>query len=432
MTGLIAIRRPSAIALLLAAVVLVACGGDDAEATAVPAAPAAQPTVAPAATDVPPSPTRVVTEEYDYGSGVAPSSNDHEIEIASSSNAELGDIPTDSKGMTLYIFDRDAEGVSNCSGGCLDKWPPLKVGDTVTVEGEVSASIGTIDLADGTKQVSVNGFPAYYFAGDSAEGDTAGNGVGNVWWVFNPDGSPQRPAKVGLAENEALGSILVDGTGLSLYIFDRDVEGVSNCSGGCLDKWPPLLAEYGTAALGDVTATLDTITRDDGAVQVTVNGFPAYYWAGDSAGGDTAGNGVGNVWWVFNPDGSPQRPAKVGLAENEAHGSILVDGAGLSLYLFDNDAAGVSNCSGGCLAKWPPLLAEYGTAALGDVTASLGTITRDDGAVQVTVNEMPVYYWASDASEGDTGGQAVGEVWWLLDAAGDAIRNKLPEASAGY
>jgi predicted lipoprotein with Yx(FWY)xxD motif len=54
-----------------------------------------------------------------------------------------------------------------------------------------------------------------------------------------------------------------------------------------------------------VTAELGTITRDDGTVQLTVNGFPAYYFAADSAAGDTNGQGVGDVWWVFGADGEP-------------------------------------------------------------------------------------------------------------------------------
>lgn len=170
-------------------------------------------------------------------------------------------------------------------------------------------------------------------------------------------------------------------------------------------------------------ATVSTITLADGTQQVTVNGFPAYYWQGDSAEGDTNGHGVNNVWWVFNADGSPQRPAKVGTAEHSALGTILVDDGGLTLYLFDNDTAGVSNCSGGCLANWPPLLTDYSPVAIDDVTAAVGTITRDDGTMQVTVDEMPVYYWVNDAVPGDAGGQSLGGVWWVLDVAGSAIRN---------
>jgi len=87
-------------------------------------------------------------------------------------------------------------------------------------------------------------------------------------------------------------------------------------------------------ALDGVDAVVGTITRDDGTVQVTVNDFPAYYYRDDAANGDTLGNGRGSVWWVFNADGSPQRPAKVGLAENAGLGNILTDGAGRSLCIF--------------------------------------------------------------------------------------------------
>ena len=79
------------------------------------------------------------------------------------SSGGSGEILTDSNGMTLYIFDRDTEGVSNCSGGCLNAWPPLIVDEAPTAATGVTADIGTITLADGTMQVTVNGFPAYGF-----------------------------------------------------------------------------------------------------------------------------------------------------------------------------------------------------------------------------------------------------------------------------
>jgi len=343
--------------------------------------------------------------------------------IGVGTDSDLGSILVDGAGRSLYIFDRDTEGVSNCSGGCLGAWPPLLTDGEPVALGGVDAVLGTITRDDGTLQVTVNDFPAYYWQNDANAGDTLGHGRGSVWWVFNADGSPQRPAKVGLAENATLGNILTDGAGRSLYIFDRDTVGVSNCSGGCLDAWPPLLTEYPPAPLEGVEATLGTVTRDDGTLQVTVNGMPAYYWQNDANAGDTLGHGRGSVWWVFNADGSPQRPAKVGLAENATLGNILTDGAGLTLYLFDNDEVGVSNCSGGCLANWPPFLTVYDPVGLEGVEATVGTITRDDGTLQVTVNGMPAYYWVSDAVSGDTDGQAKGGVWWVMDSSGAAIRS---------
>ena len=218
-----------------------------------------------------------------------------------------------------------------------------------------------------------------------------------------------------------LGEVLVDSAGMTLYIFDRDTEGVSNCSGGCLTAWPPLLTTGSPTAGQGVQASLGTITRVDGTMQVTINGFPAYYWQADVNPGDTSGHGVNNVWWVFNADGTPQRPAKVGLAEDPELGTVLVDGAGMTLYIFDRDTEGVSNCSGGCLAAWPPLLTDYAPVGLRDVTAEIGMITRDDGTMQVTVNGMPVYYWQNDVSPGEALGQGRNGVWWVLDANGGAV-----------
>ena len=112
--------------------------------------------------------------------------------------------------------------------------------------------------------------------------------------------------EVTLAVGETqLGEHLVDGEGLTLYLFDVDEPGVSNCTDDCLDAWPPLTVD-GEPTLGEgVDAELvDTIERDDdGSIQVTYDGLPLYYWAGDAAPGDVAGQGVEDVWWVVAPDG---------------------------------------------------------------------------------------------------------------------------------
>lgn len=108
-------------------------------------------------------------------------------------------------------------------------------------------------------------------------------------------------------------------------------------------------------------------------------------------------------------------------------GTILVDGAGMALYLFtkDTQGSGQSTCEGECLAAWPALVGDP-EAGEGVDPALLGTITRSDGTTQVSYNGWPLYYWVKDSAPGDTTGQGVNEVWWVLDANGDAI-----EASAG-
>jgi predicted lipoprotein with Yx(FWY)xxD motif len=101
------------------------------------------------------------------------------------------------------------------------------------------------------------------------------------------------------------GTILVDGkTGMTLYTFTKDVKdsGKSNCTGGCLETWPALTVAAGGTPTGGtgVTGTLATITREDnGALQVTYNGLPLYFFKNDKAPGDL--NGVYENWETVAP-----------------------------------------------------------------------------------------------------------------------------------
>jgi predicted lipoprotein with Yx(FWY)xxD motif len=105
-------------------------------------------------------------------------------------------------------------------------------------------------------------------------------------------------------------------------------------------------------------------------------------------------------------------------------GDVLVDTEGMTLYMFDPDAQGDSTCYDDCATAWPPLLVDGDPAAGDGVDAALlGTTERTDGTVQVTYNDWPLYYWAQDAAVGDATGQAVNDVWWVLDATGEPIRD---------
>lgn len=119
----------------------------------------------------------------------------------------------------------------------------------------------------------------------------------------------------------------------------------------------------------------------------------------------------------------------VSVSESADFGPILVDGEGMSLYVFlaDTQNGGTSACGAddGCVTEWPPLGSE-GAPAAGEGLdgALLGTITRDDGTMQVTYNGWPLYHYAGDAAPGDTNGQALNEfggVWYLVSPAGEAI-----------
>ncbi|WP_428647065.1 COG4315 family predicted lipoprotein [Roseibium sp.] len=92
----------------------------------------------------------------------------------------------------------------------------------------------------------------------------------------------------------AEGEILTDAKGMTLYTFDKDTAGMSNCYDACATNWPPLVAADGAAAEGDYTL----VTRKDGTMQWAYGGKPLYLWIKDKAPGDMTGDGVKGVWHV--------------------------------------------------------------------------------------------------------------------------------------
>jgi predicted lipoprotein with Yx(FWY)xxD motif len=86
--------------------------------------------------------------------------------------------------------------------------------------------------------------------------------------------------------------VLTDAAGMTLYIFDKDEPGVTNCYDTCAEKWPPLFADAGATAEGDFSI----VERTDGTTMWAYKDMPLYYWVEDTAPGDTTGDGVGGVW----------------------------------------------------------------------------------------------------------------------------------------
>lgn len=112
-------------------------------------------------------------------------------------SAALGSIVTDAKGMVLYRYDADSPrpSVSNCTGGCAATWTPVLTGTgSVTLEGVDQKLVTTTTREDGSQQVAIAGWPLYRYTKDTFPGETAGQGVGGLWFVVTPSGGKATPA----------------------------------------------------------------------------------------------------------------------------------------------------------------------------------------------------------------------------------------------
>jgi predicted lipoprotein with Yx(FWY)xxD motif len=113
----------------------------------------------------------------------------------------------------------------------------------------------------------------------------------------------------------------------------------------------------------------------------------------------------------------------VQLASSDQFGSILTDAQGRSLYMFEHDTTSKSTCNEGCAPTWPALTVT-GQPIAGDGvdSALMGTSVRDDGTTQVTYAGHPLYMFSGDTAAGDTNGEGIGGIWFLVSAKGDAVQ----------
>ncbi len=106
--------------------------------------------------------------------------------------------------------------------------------------------------------------------------------------------------------------------------------------------------------------------------------------------------------------GAARREVVVATRHNAADGTYLVTTKGFALYTYHNDRADQSNCTGTCLALWPPLTVPKGVVPVGRGVGGLGVFRRSNGTYQVTWHRRPLYRWTSDKRPGEVTGQGVG------------------------
>ena len=129
-----------------------------------------------------------------YGGGSSsPSQAAHTIGKISVAKTPAGKVLVDPRGRTLYVFAPDSRGHSTCTGSCATYWPPTPGADAkrgATAAG--SATLGSINRAVGSSQLTANGYPVYTYVGDHSRGQANGQGInlsGGRWWVVSPSGT---------------------------------------------------------------------------------------------------------------------------------------------------------------------------------------------------------------------------------------------------
>lgn len=266
--------------------------------------------------------------------------------------------------------------------------------------------IGTIGL--GILGAAVIVGAGYYFSGQSpAPREEAA--------LATPPGVTIQSVKLGMTDSGFAGykaplmkPAYGDAKGMTLYIFDKDVEpGKSTCSGDCAKTWPALAAPADAHAFGDWSV----VARDDGAKQWAFKGKPLYTSAKDAKLGDANGNGADNVWHVafFLPTDGLSLPDGISAQELlNAGGVVFVGDGGTPLYTFDGDRGGKPSCvADPCASRWAPFVAAQVAKPVGDFTVA----RRDDGIYQWAYKGRPLYTYGGDIVAGDAKGDGVDGKW---------------------
>ncbi|MFD6969654.1 SCO0930 family lipoprotein [Streptomyces sp. NPDC059949] len=276
------------------------------------------------------------------GSGAVPAGeagkNGPAGELKVRESPELGATVTDSAGFTLYRFDKDTPKPpkSNCEGDCATTWPVVSADDVSAGEGIDATLLGAVERADGTRQLTVAGWPVYRYAKDTKAGDTLGEGVGGTWHVLGPDGKPAAPggkpaadpgksgadeaegsdkagqgAELTVDQNAELGPIITDAEGRTLYRFDKDSAWPMKvtCVGACAETWKPAAPVDKEKVNGVAAELVGKVKRPDGTEQLTIDCWPVYTFTGDKAAGDISGHNKQGLWFAVTDKGKKAKAA---------------------------------------------------------------------------------------------------------------------------
>lgn len=277
-------ERSLAVALVFG-LVLAACGGDEAAETTTTEAVTATTEAEPSTTEAGPaiSPAEVVFENQE--------SDGNSIVVAS--------VRLPSPGFIAVHGNSDG-----APGPVIGNSELLPAGVTTDVVVELDSPLVTSDMVFPMAHIDMDGDGVYEFMPPDNAIDipatTADGSVAVVGAEVTVSGADS--GAVIQVRSSDLGDILVDADGNTLYLFTPDGQGDSTCYDQCEASWPPLVDAV-NAGDGVDAALIGSTTRTDGSAQVTYNGWPLYYFAADTAPGDTNGQGINGVWFVISPEG---------------------------------------------------------------------------------------------------------------------------------
>jgi predicted lipoprotein with Yx(FWY)xxD motif len=367
-------------------------------------------------------------------------------------------------GFTLYTFDNDLAGPSTCYGSCATTWPAYTIANVADLKAPAGVTLGTTIRTDGTVQVTLNNEPLYFYINDINVGDAKGNGLGGVWWRDPLSGTSSSNSSSLKSSNSSSSSSISSATS---GVFGIQTDGiVYHLDGGqtasfvyiCLNGNCQTAAkvngryQYGFGAVDAATTyTLEFKVQDNATGQCIAT-------ASLKPGNSTGSNCYSGVWPTSSSTASTSSSSRVSSSKSSlssvsskasssssivtssssSRSSSSVAGntvsvvnvagvnyvvatgakAGFTLYTFNNDQAGPSTCYGSCATNWPA----YTIANAADLKApagvTLGTSTRTDGTVQVTLNNRPLYFYINDINVGDAKGNSLGGIWWRADVSG--------------
>jgi predicted lipoprotein with Yx(FWY)xxD motif len=227
----------------------------------------------------------------------------------------LGELVTDDAGYTLYRYDGDDPdaGESACYDDCAETWWPVEAAEEVSMPGDASM-LGSITRDDDTEQVTLDGWPLYRYADDAEPGHTSGDAAQEGWYAVSPVGTKAQdegwtegycPQGFQVSQHPELGEILTDDEGYTLYRFEQDSNDPpeATCLDECAEAFPPVLNMQDFTFEGVDESLFDMVEREYRLDQVTVNGWPLYRSAEDTAPGDINGHGFNDVWYAVTPTG---------------------------------------------------------------------------------------------------------------------------------